>query len=297
MWGNMRRILIILLMMAVGVVHARILHVDDNTIKLSQTKNTTPALHVRVGDEVWYGNMTRCPMSMNENTDKKLRVKYNNIGYWVSETEPIKDYVIVDGKLIDANCNIYLETTGTQWIDPMVMSSDDMAYETSIAFTRTDTEQIIGVGGAGKIGASTRLLTKHTEFVWYQSNCCDNDMFLFGKIDTNRHFIKNDFYHKTFQFDSEIINVPERIVLPTSYKLYIGIYSQLGVPRYQWVWYTKIHSFKFYVSDVLIRHFVPVPRGLQIGDFVVPENGMWDIVEQKFYGNMGSGEFIYGVDE
>ena len=43
--------------------------------------------------------------------------------------------------------------------------------------------------------------------------------------------------------------------------------------------------------------FVPVPIGLKIGDFVVPENGMWDIVEQKFYGNMGTGEFIYGVDE
>ena len=41
---------------------------------------------------------------------------------------------------------------------------------------------------------------------------------------------------------------------------------------------------------------MPVPRGLQVGDFIVPENGMWDIVEQKFYGNMGSGEFIYGVD-
>ena len=48
------------------------------------------------------------------------------------------------------------------------------------------------------------------------------------------------------------------------------------------------------------RYFAPimvgVPCGLKIGDFVVPENGMWDIVEQKFYGNMGTGEFIYGVD-
>ena len=56
--------------------------------------------------------------------------------------------------------------------------------------------------------------------------------------------------------------------------------------------YTKI-----YQNGVLVRHFVPVPCGLQIGDFVVPSNGMWDIVEQKFYGNMGTGDFIYGVDE
>ena len=54
---------------------------------------------------------------------------------------------------------------------------------------------------------------------------------------------------------------------------------------------------KIWDNDTLVRHFVPVPCGLQIGDFVVPSNGMWDIVEQKFYGNMGTGDFIYGVDE
>ena len=59
----------------------------------------------------------------------------------------------------------------------------------------------------------------------------------------------------------------------------------------------SIYSFKIWDKDVLVRHFVPVPYGLQIGDFVVPSNGMWDIVEHKFYGNMGSGDFIYGVDE
>ena len=58
-----------------------------------------------------------------------------------------------------------------------------------------------------------------------------------------------------------------------------------------------IYSTKIYEDDTLVRHFVPVPCGLKIGDFVVPSNGMWDIVEQKFYGNMGTGDFIYGVDE
>ena len=59
----------------------------------------------------------------------------------------------------------------------------------------------------------------------------------------------------------------------------------------------KIYFFKMWDNDTLVRHFVRVPCGLKIGDFVVPENGMWDIVEQKFYGNMGTGDFIYGVDE
>ena len=110
----MRKLLFILSVFVAGLAHARVLHVDDNVIKLSQTKTTDPALHVRVGDELWYGNMGRCQLPMNENTDKGLKVRYNNTDYWVSE---VGDYVINDGKLIAANCNIYLKSTGTQLID------------------------------------------------------------------------------------------------------------------------------------------------------------------------------------
>ena len=58
-----------------------------------------------------------------------------------------------------------------------------------------------------------------------------------------------------------------------------------------------VYDVKIYEDDTLVRHFVPVPCGLKIGDYTVPENGMWDIIEQKFYGNSGTGEFLYGSDE
>ena len=59
----------------------------------------------------------------------------------------------------------------------------------------------------------------------------------------------------------------------------------------------KSNMYKFYDNGKLVRHFVPVPTGLQIGDFTVPSNGMFDIVEQKFYPNQGTGTFTYGKDE
>lgn len=43
-------------------------------------------------------------------------------------------------------------------------------------------------------------------------------------------------------------------------------------------------------------YIVPVPQGLKIGNFTVPSNGMYDMVEQKFYPNAGTGEFVYGKD-
>lgn len=59
-----------------------------------------------------------------------------------------------------------------------------------------------------------------------------------------------------------------------------------------------IYTVKIYESDVLLHHFVPVPSGLHIGDYVVPSNGMWDIVTQQFFGPVaGSGNFLFGSDE
>ena len=61
--------------------------------------------------------------------------------------------------------------------------------------------------------------------------------------------------------------------------------------------YGKIYFCKFYENDELKRHFVPVPAGLKIGNYTIPSNGMWDIVTQQFFGNSGTGEFMYGKDE
>ncbi|MBO5696253.1 MAG: hypothetical protein J6S06_01950, partial [Alphaproteobacteria bacterium] len=56
----------------------------------------------------------------------------------------------------------------------------------------------------------------------------------------------------------------------------------------------KIYYFKVYDNGKLVRNFVPVRQGAVINEFVVPSNGMWDIVEQKFYPNAGTGNFVYG---
>ena len=66
-----------------------------------------------------------------------------------------------------------------------------------------------------------------------------------------------------------------------------------------WKSFAKIYNFKVLNSTntILKYHFVPVPTGLQIGDFTVPSNGMFDIVNQQFYPNQGTGTFTYGKDE
>ena len=313
----MRRFLIVLLMMVVGMAHARILHVGNDTIQLSQTKATTPALHVRVGDEVWYGNMTRCQLPMNENTDKELKIKYNDKEYWVSNHT---GYVIQNGKLTDALCNVYLMGTGTQWIDTehvptlvtrseieLKFSDDEYKASGGEAFfgiwdTPANSAYTVNFGGDQAQGRNV--------FPWIcrwggsggPSWCRSFGGFSIStKQKTTKQTLILDAKNNYAQYGTASHDLQGRKTVETGAVTLFGrrTISKDGtesVPVYSRNNAMYIYSTKIYEDDVLVRHFVPVPRGLVIGDFVVPSNGMWDIVEQKFYGNMGSGEFIYGID-
>ena len=314
----MRKLLFILSLFVAGLAHARVLHVDDNVIKLSQTKTTNPALHVRIGDELWYGNMVRCTLPMNESTDKELKVRYNDKIYNVIEpfTDTTNYTYDENGRLIAANCDIYLESTGTQWIDTNYWPTAGTAAETEGKITR-ETEQSFGsVAGSYKTGSFIR-----------------SPQMYFGPLMYTRYYNQAIFYFNDYHFTFISISVDDRVngylsvnkentsavsiiknlttgaEKETIQSGYIDAETTLclfgtcmfnGVTNKKYITemlYGKVFFYKIWQDDVLVRHFVPVPCGLKIGNFVVPSNGMWDIVEQKFYGNMGTGDFIYGVDE
>jgi len=56
----------------------RILHVGDSVIYLRSVKKTTPSLNVRVGDDVFYGNMTMLDVQMNADTEHKLKLRFDD---------------------------------------------------------------------------------------------------------------------------------------------------------------------------------------------------------------------------
>ena len=316
--GIVRFIFGLLLCGIILTANARVLHVGDNTIKLSESKTTTPALHIRVGDELWYANMGKCPLPMNENTDKELKIKYNDKEYWVSNHT---GYVIQNGKLTDALCNVYLMGTGTQYIDtehvPTLVTRSELKLKFSDdEYKASGGEAFFGIwdipaNSAYSVNFGGGQTQGHNVFPWIcrwngeggPSWCAS-----FGSIhitkkqkNTKQTFIldaKNNYAQystashelqgrKTIEAGAITLFGQRTIAKDGTER--VSVYSRNNA--------MYIYSTKIYEDDMLVRHFVPVPYGLQIGDFVVPSNGMWDIVEQKFYGNMGTGDFIYGVDE
>jgi len=61
----------------------RILHVGDSVVYLRSVKQTTPSLNVQIGDDIFYGNMTTADVPMNINTERKLKVSYDDTTYSV----------------------------------------------------------------------------------------------------------------------------------------------------------------------------------------------------------------------
>lgn len=62
-----------------------ILHIGDAYVYLRSVKKTTPALNVKIGDNVFFGNMTTADVSMNINTERKLKAKVNDIIYSIHD--------------------------------------------------------------------------------------------------------------------------------------------------------------------------------------------------------------------
>ncbi|MBO4672378.1 MAG: hypothetical protein J5608_01860, partial [Alphaproteobacteria bacterium] len=60
-----------------------ILHIGDQSMYLRSTKQTTPSLNAKIGDAVFYGNMTTSDVPMTNGTTKKLKLRYNDTTYSV----------------------------------------------------------------------------------------------------------------------------------------------------------------------------------------------------------------------
>ena len=286
----MHRFIYVLFIFIAFCAHARTLHVGDSTIKLSQTKTTTPALHIKVDGEIWYGNMCT-----NFNTNS-LHIKYNGTVYDVIEpfTDTTNYTYDENGRLIAANENIYLESTGTQWIDTLYIPHNTSKFVTTVQLIGQTNVSLFGTTASATQGNRIQLYISGIGYYAFRLAYTDAgfDSSITGY---KKAHIIYDIHNRFFSINDW--DFFQNFTLPEFTNTLVLYGQKYGTNQVRTLSESRFYNFLVYEEDTLVRHFVPVPCGLQIGDFVVPSNGMWDIVEQKFYGNMGSGDFIYGIDE
>lgn len=222
-------------------------------------------------------------------------------------------FVIEDGKLVGVNENVYLQNTGTSYINTGIIADSDtkLVINYKIDSSREISSSTRNWICGGSVGYNLRKnfyggfwQTSATN-IYYWLNTSDKGagynagtaftdftakykIELNGvNIDTKSYLYKNNTTSWTYTNTAGEITQSNPVTLFTRYSNIDSASSYfLG----------RIYDCSISKSGVLLQKLVPVPKGLVIGDFVVPSNGMFDIVTQTFYGNEGAGEFNIGTD-
>ncbi len=179
----------------------------------------------------------------------------------------------------------YLEFTGTQYIDPNITIKGTSKFEFDVQSSNTTNLQIIGSGGSYDKGLVSVRKGNNLEYFTFWRN---NKQYTPGNIlvDTQRHLFVQDIYNNIVRIDQHAETIPD-VWSGTAFKIYIGAYSSLGTANTTYAWTGKYYSVKFYENNTLVRDFIPV----------LDANGtpcMYESVEDKFYYNAGTGNFIAG---
>ncbi len=178
----------------------------------------------------------------------------------------------------------YIESTGTQYFDTGVYPSDTLNYDIEFEIKSETPAEIFGASrGAG---------------VEYQLNrysggyVCTGSYAYYIAISLNAYqrAILNGteykIYSKSALLNSSTVDRTGAENINLSIFMFAG--NRYGVAGE--FSETKMYSCKFYDGNVLVRNFIPAKRE---SDNVV---GMYDVVEDKFYTNAGSGTFTAGAE-
>ena len=103
----------------------RVLKTDGTSVRLRQTKKTTPSLNVKIGDTTYYGNMSLVEHKTTAGSTRALRVKNNDGSYYVYDDTAQENR----GYPWDAT-GFNINTNGTTY----TYSAANMTWETTFAW-------------------------------------------------------------------------------------------------------------------------------------------------------------------
>lgn len=264
------------------------LNIGNTRIVFKKEKKTKHALAALIDGVVYYG-----AMSPDVNTINTIKVKADDgLVYALHDDNSVDNVGNVGGKLLWVDENIYLASDGYQYIDTGVPGNNaNLSFKIKYAWTVLPKGyEAIFANYVSETANITRLLQSGTGVTYLYVDTRTNAPM--ATLNMQRQV--NTPYVETLDFSNYSIG-NKVIPLKSSTKggeNNTSILLLKGAPSEHPK--LKIYYFKVYDNGRMVRNFVPVQKGAVIGSFTVPNNGMWDIVEQKFYPNSGTGNFTYG---
>ena len=183
----------------------------------------------------------------------------------------------------------YLESDGLSYIDTEVLSHSNMCAELQFEFTEIPNDGgIIGTKYSGK--NRERLYFYH----YFQGPKLGYGNYFGSEFNTQI----GETYHVKTRLDvgNQYMYINENLIyqgqnttyINTRLNFYIFNLNTAGKEDGKYFTKAKLYFCKIWDNDDLIRYFIPVYR---IEDNIP---GLYDIINQKFYINQGTGNFLLG---
>ncbi|MBR1380536.1 MAG: hypothetical protein IJ560_03020 [Alphaproteobacteria bacterium] len=216
-------------------------------------------------------------------------------------------YTIAGGRLINADADVYLNNNLSAYasygIDTGVMSTNNIGWAINFTyeqFRNSETpEHIIGTMFPHFYCG---IDTAHTGFLC----ACGPEAGYGNGIENYTNMIVGKKYNLLFNYNNSgkiIFDYTTNLDLSctelnntigNTIRLFRSTSQNVNATSTNNYSMAKIYDVKISDGQTMIRNFVAVPSGLRIGNYIVPKNGMFDIVEQKFYQPVAN--MIYGRD-
>ena len=204
------------------------------------------------------------------------------------------DYIIVDGELVWVNPNMYLQCSGTQWIDTGFIPNKDTRVVTEINYTSLNAGQFLFCARKNTT-QQTYSITIPGDSITHLRTDYGNERITI----TDLTLVTDNWY--VIDKNKNLTYIDDTLLATQTYtnfdpiitlSLFCGRRSDAMTPIE--LMSGKMKYLQIYDNGTLALNLVPVPVGLEIGNYIVPSNGMFDMVNQQFYPNQGTGTFEVG---
>lgn len=182
----------------------------------------------------------------------------------------------------------YIRATGTQYIDTGV-AYDDTSIEVNFIGTIETNSTLFGIRRSGRISNTFKVSSVNNKIrVSKYSEDYDTDLSMSSSIIYNFILNNNDFI-----VDGTTLYSFSTSAYTTNFNLYLFAEDVISTDgsssTAEAKAASKCYACKIYKNNVLIRNFVPCKNSSNVA-------GLYDIVNNTFYTNQGTGSFTVGAE-
>ena len=269
-----------------GTVAEKLTYLNDTRLKIKDGLNKFGAELTENDTFRSYSNV------LNDIYDKLPKVSGNGSNFTLENAQNGKlDLLEMGGNTIQGDLPSeytqvdYIESSGTQYIDTGVNADSNLR-------TILDFQYMSEVEGETHIGAIANSNQVYTRYHMFLRNSSTTLSIGINNItqntiarDTNRHNIdisKNSIIVDTTEYSLSISNFDTQM----NFYLFGRNSNDSSLRRTS---KNKLYKCKMYYNNVLVRDFIPCYRNSD------NEVGLYDLVNDVFYTNQGTGVFTYGA--